>query len=197
MKIGVNAQFFQFPATGSGQYLSHLLNALAEVDDHNEYVLFGPRPLAELPVQAYPYHAHAVPALAARSENIEKVVWEQFTGPLAARQEHVDLFHVPHFAPPLFPPAPTVVTIHDVIAMRLPAYQPNNKVKAYTKLIARSAHRASMVIAPSQHARQDIIDVLKLPAERIRVIYEAAGDEYQPVTDPATLARRTRPLWIG
>src|SRR5256714_13143989 len=32
------------------------------------------------------------------------------------------------------------------------------------------------------------MDVLQVPAERIRVIYEAAGDEYTPVTDPDTLA---------
>ncbi|TMC22192.1 MAG: glycosyltransferase family 4 protein [Chloroflexi bacterium] len=41
-----------------------------------------------------------------------------------------------------------------------------------------------MIITISQHAKQDIMDLLKLPAERIRVIYQAAGDEYQPVTDP-------------
>src|SRR5260370_6464833 len=34
-----------------------------------------------------------------------------------------------------------------------------------------------------------MIDALKLPAERIRVIYEAEGDEYQPVTAPTTLAK--------
>src|SRR5712692_5502246 len=32
------------------------------------------------------------------------------------------------------------------------------------------------------------MDVLQVPAERIRVIYEAAGDECTPVTDPAALA---------
>ena len=28
MKIGINALFFQYPATGSGQYMLHLLAAL-------------------------------------------------------------------------------------------------------------------------------------------------------------------------
>ena len=193
MKIGINALFFQFQATGSGQYLSHLLNALAEVDHQNQYVLLGPQPVQSLPVKAYPYHVHSVPAPARTSDNLEKIVWEQFTGPLAARQEKIDLFHIPYFAPPFFPPVPTVVTIHDVIPLRLPAYQPNNKVKAYTYLIAHTAHRSSHIIAPSIHAKQDIIDLLKIPAERIRVIYEAAGPEYQPITDPETLVRaRTR-----
>src|SRR5205085_11228228 len=38
-----------------------------------------------------------------------------------------------------------------------------------------------------------LIDALKLPSELIRVIYEAAGDEYHPIHDPAILAAaRTR-----
>jgi glycosyltransferase involved in cell wall biosynthesis len=197
MKIGINALFFQFQATGSGQYLSHLLNALAEIDHHNQYILLGPQPIQSLPVTAYPYHVHPVPALTAKSDNLAKVVWEQFTGPLAARQEKVDLLHIPYFAPPLFLPMPTVVTIHDVIAMRLPAYQPNSKVKAYTNLIARTAHHASRIIAPSMHARQDIIDLLKIPSERIHVIYEAAGPEYQPITDPDTLAKARARYGLG
>ena len=42
-----------------------------------------------------------------------------------------------------------------------------------------------------------MIDALKLPAERIRVIYEAAGEEYQPVTDPETLARVRARYGVG
>ncbi|GCF08546.1 glycosyltransferase family 4 protein [Dictyobacter arantiisoli] len=197
MKIGVNAHFFQFPATGSGQYLIHLLKALAEVDHHNQYVLLGPQPLAHPPVTEYPYLARPVPAPAAKSENIEKVLWEQFSGPLAARREKVDLYHIPHFAPPLFPLTPTVVTIHDVIPLRLPAYQASGKIKAYNNLVARAARHTTRIITPSQHAKQDIIDALHIPAERIDVIYEAAGQEYQPVTDPARIATAQARYGIG
>jgi glycosyltransferase involved in cell wall biosynthesis len=189
MRIGVNAQFFQHPATGSGQYLSHLLDAFSEIDQHNDYVLLGSQPIAQVPVTTYPYRVYPVPALAARNENIEKVVWEQFTGPAAARKERVDLLHIPYFAPPLLPRTPTVVTIHDVIPLRLPAYQTSAQVKAYMKLSALAARRANMVITISQHAKQDIIETLKIPPERIQVIYQAAGDEYQPMKDPERLAQ--------
>jgi glycosyltransferase involved in cell wall biosynthesis len=188
MKIGINALFFQYPATGSGQYMTHLLSALAQIDSQNEYVLLGPQPV-ETSQNAFPYHVQPLPDFAAKNRNVGKVVWEQFTGPGAAKKHGVDIFHVPYFAPPLFPRTSTVVTIHDVIPMRLPAYQPDTRVKTYMRLVARAAHNATQIITVSQHARQDIIDVLKLPAERIRVIYEAAGEEYQPVTDPEILAQ--------
>lgn len=188
MKIGINALFFQYPATGSGQYMLHLLQALSEVDQKNEYVLLGPQPVINQKETVFPYQVRPVPGLAGSNDNIEKLVWEQITGPSAARKAGVDLFHVPYFAPPLLPRTPTVVTIHDVIPMRLPAYQPDARVKAYMSLISQAAHRARMIITVSQHAKRDIMEVLKLPEERIRVIYEAAGDEYSPVTDPQILA---------
>lgn len=199
MKIGINALFFRFPASGSGQYLTHLLAALTEIDQENEYVLLGPQPLphASLPPLAFPYRVEPVPGIVARNENFEKVLWEQLTGPAAARKAGVDVFHVPHFAPPLFPRTPTVVTIHDVIPLRLPAYQPDAKVKAYMSLVARAAHSATLILTVSQHAKQDMVDALKLPPERIRVIYEAAGDEYKPVTDTARLAEARKRYGVG
>jgi glycosyltransferase involved in cell wall biosynthesis len=189
--------FFQFPASGSGQYLSHLLNAIAEVDKENEYRIFGPQLLENSNKSVYPYSVHRVPGFATKNDNIEKVMWEQFTGPTAAHQAGMDLFHIPYFAPPLLTRTPTIVTIHDVIPMRLPAYQPNGRVKAYMNLVARAAHRATMIITVSQHAKQDIIAVLNIPSERIRVIYEAAGEECQPVTDPTVLAAARARYDIG
>jgi len=193
MKIGINALFFQHPATGSGQYMSHLLAALAKIDPCNEYVLLGPRPVKQQSSPAFPYQVKAVPGFAGTNENIEKVLWEQLVGPAAARQAGVDLFHIPYFAPPLLPRTPTIVTIHDVIPLRLPSYQAGTGVKAYMQLVSRAAHRAAMIITVSQHAKQDIMDALKLSAERIRVTYEAAGEEYRPVIEPDILAvARTR-----
>src|SRR5438270_14042995 len=101
MRIGINNMFFKFPASGSGQYLSYLLQALAEVDQENEYVLLGAHPLpssSELPSR-FSQQVRPVPGFASRSENVEKLVWEQITGPAAARRAGVDIFHVPYFAP--------------------------------------------------------------------------------------------------
>src|SRR5437870_7667469 len=198
MKIGINALFFQYPATGSGQYMMHHLAALSEIDQQNEYVLLGPQPVKNTStLTTFPYHVQPLPSIAKSNENIGKVVWEQLTGPAAARKAGVDIFHVPYFAPPYFPRTPTVVTIHDVIPLRLPLYRAGVSVNVYMKLVARAAHKATLVIAISQHAKQDMIDALQLPAERIRVIYQAAGDEYRPVTDAAKLAEVRERYGVG
>ncbi|HET8851299.1 MAG TPA: glycosyltransferase, partial [Ktedonobacteraceae bacterium] len=190
MKIGINALFLKFPTSGSGQYLTHLLNALVEMDQRNEYILLGLQPVPQdkrIPT-SFPHQEARVPAFARRNENIEKLVWEQLTGPAAARKAGVDILHVPYFAPPLLPRTPTVVTIHDVIPLRLPLYHTGARLEAYMHLVARAARKATLIITVSQYARQDMIDALKLPPERVLVIYEAAGDEYRPIADPSVLA---------
>src|SRR5437773_5161310 len=191
MKIGVNTYFFKFPASGSGQYLLHLLQALAEVDQQNQYILLGLHPMPEeiAALTRFPHVVTPVPAFASRNASIENLMWEQFTAPSAARKAGVDLLHVPYFAPPFFPHTPGVITIHDVIPLRLPQYRTDPKMKAYLQLITRATRKATLIITISQHAKHDIIDALKLPAERIRVIYEAAGDEYQPINDSEVLAK--------
>lgn len=204
MKIGINALFLKTPASGTGQYLWHLLRALVEVDSANDYVLLGP------PLQGnahhepdhvvglpYPYLSHTLPSLIERHENIEKLLWEQWTGPAAARAANVDLYHVPHFAPPYLPRTPTVVTIHDVIPLRLRAYRAGASVEAYMRLAARAAHKATLIITVSQHAKQDIMDALRIRPDRIRVIYLAAGDEFAPISDPSILSAARARYGIG
>ncbi len=190
MKIGINAYFFKHPASGSGQYLLHLLQALAETDHENTYVLLDKQPITENAgtISTFPHVVKPVPRLARHNASIENLIWEQFTSPSAARKVGVDLLHVPYFAPALFPRTPSVVTIHDIIPLRMPHYRTDPKMKAYLQLITRAARKAILVITVSQHAKKDMLDALKIPAERIRVIYEAAGDEYHPISDPAKLA---------
>ncbi len=190
MKIGLNTYFFKFPASGSGQYLLHLLHALAEVDQENQYILLGmhPMPAKIRAIIGFPHVEAPVPAFARHNASIENLMWEQFTAPSAARKAGVDLLHTPYFAPPFLPRTPGVITIHDVIPLRLPQYRTDPKMKAYLQLIIRAARKATLIITISQHAKHDMIDALKIPAEHIRVIYEAAGDEYRPISDPAVLA---------
>src|SRR5712691_10353636 len=114
MRIGISAHFFKYPATGLGQYLVHLSNKLVEIDQKNEYFLFGSGPSApnnfQHPQRCMTYPA---PSWSRRNANVEQAVWEQWTIPLAARQARINLLHYPYFAAPLRSPAPTIVTIAD------------------------------------------------------------------------------------
>lgn len=197
MRVGINARFLQYPATGSGQNLVHLLESLARRGDDNEYLLLGPGPRARVS------RVENVPELVARfqsskprspmAERVQRLLWEQIQIVSTARQERIDVLHSPYFSAPLQLPCPTVVTIHDVITLILPEYRERLMNRLYTSLISRAVQRVQAVIAVSECSARDVHRVLGIPSERIRVIGNAIDATYRPVTDAQELARvRTR-----
>jgi glycosyltransferase involved in cell wall biosynthesis len=79
--------------------------------------------------------------------------------------------------------------VHDLIPLLLPAYRGGVSQRAYTSLVSRTARRADLVLTDSQASRQDIVQHLHIPADRVQAVLLAADERFQPVTDPAELAR--------
>jgi glycosyltransferase involved in cell wall biosynthesis len=189
MRIGINALFLEHPETGSGQYTRNLLQALAKADPTNEYLLISPGPAPsvsefQLPISnpQFPTSNFQLPTSNLR-ENLAKLWFEQAAFPLACRHLDLDLAHVPYFASPLFSAMPTVVTVHDLIPLILPAYRGSPLVRLYTRLVAAAARKTEAIITVSQASEQDIVRCLHIPPERVHVTYEAAGEAFQPVED--------------
>ncbi len=180
MKIVINGTFWDKPTTGSGQYLRALLPALKRRAPENAYALISPK---------------------AGGGNLAKLWFEQVVFMHACRREHADITHVPYFASPLFSPTRTVVTIHDLIPLRLPAYRGSLLVRAYTRLVAASARRANAIIADSECSQHDIVNHLGIDAARVHVVYLAADVRYRPVDDTVVRAKYALPekylLYLG
>lgn len=176
MKIALNANFWNQPNTGSGQYVRALTHALLQRDIDNDYCLITPQRLLENTPPCVTIH----PAPNRFSEKLAKVWFEQIAFGRACQQERVALAHVPYFAPPLFPGTPMVVTIHDLIPMLLPLYRGSLLVRAYTQLVARGARRANAIIADSECSKRDIVQRLSIDPARVHVIHLASDERYQP-----------------
>ncbi|MFQ5341436.1 MAG: glycosyltransferase family 4 protein [Anaerolineae bacterium] len=189
MYVAVNAWFSDQPATGSGQYLRHLLPALATLAPEAR---FG----AVVPV-GKEMHRSAPNVVLHKTSGLEfltsdsfgssiadlyKLWFEQVTFPRTAAEQEADVAHVPYFAAPVRPATPTVVTVHDLIPMVLPAYRGSALVRAYTWLVAAGARRAGAIIADSEWSKRDIIAHLKVAPQRVHVIPLAAGPQFRPAT---------------
>lgn len=193
MKIGISGIFLKYPTSGLGQLLIHMLKTLEEVDHKNEYIVLGAKSTPWLTIAGTSFSTHTapVPGLVAHKENFEQIVWEQITGPHTARKLGIDLFHIPYYAPPFVSRSPTIITIADVIMLRSPLYRDSIPARRrfYLDMIARAASRAAMIITLSNHAKQDIVETLKLPPDLIRVVYPAVGENLVPIIDQEVLAK--------
>jgi glycosyltransferase involved in cell wall biosynthesis len=186
MRIAISAWFLDQPGTGSGQYLQGLLHGFehtmpADATEH-QILLVGPSqpPGLQLP-RFTEFWALGSPR---RRSNLGKVLFEQVAFPRACRRWGADVAHVPYWGSPLKPPVTTVVTIHDVIPLLLPAYRGNVLVRLYMRLATASARRAAVVLTDSLASKQDIERLLHLPPDRVRCVYLAAGERFSPEPTP-------------
>jgi glycosyltransferase involved in cell wall biosynthesis len=176
MRVALNGLFLASPATGTGQYLRELVRAMQTQAPADEFVFIAPKddPTAPARVQT-------APTRLAR-ENLAKLEFEQITFPRTSAHDF-DLAHVPHFGSPLFPARPTVVTIHDLIPIVLPAYRGTPRVRLYTRLASAGARRARAILADSMASARDIENYLKIPRERIHVVHLAADARFHPPSE--------------
>jgi glycosyltransferase involved in cell wall biosynthesis len=115
----------------------------------------------QLPLVTVPVHAR---------RRVQWVLGEQTLLPLMAARAKVDLVHSLASTAPLWGRFRRVVTVHDLIYARFPEAHAGLREKGMRVLVPAAARRSHRVIADSLSTRDDLIDLLGLPAERIDVV---------------------------
>lgn len=183
MRIALNAWFLDQPGTGSGQYLHGLLRALpASAAGHQFLLAVPPGTLGlQAPGLQVDFRTFASPFW---RTDLGKVLFEQLAFPWICRRWRADVAHVPYWGSPLRPPVPTVVTVHDLIPLLLPAYRRGPAVRLYTRLVAAAARRAAVVLTDSLASQRDAETHLGLPAGRVKTVYLAPSARFRPEPRP-------------
>lgn len=114
-----------------------------------------------------------------------------------------DVFHAPWIEGALLrPPVPMVVTLHDLIPLKRRGEYLRTGIRFRLRYLA--VQRAARVIVPTHAVADDAMQWLRLPAERLVVIQEAAATGLGPRSDEQVQAVRERYrlptpylLWVG
>lgn len=204
MHVAINAYFWNQVNSGSGQYTRQLVYHLNRfVSDLDITLIYPQLPNGPEPDAVPP--SINVKTVSMRPGNIGKVLFEQRGFPRACRDISADLAHVPYWGGPLQSPIPLVVTVHDLTTMLVPEYRRPFRARLYNALVATSARGANHIITDSLASKQDIIQHLGIPDEKISPIYLAVGPEYKPgensLVDMAVLKKYDLPdfyiLYLG
>jgi glycosyltransferase involved in cell wall biosynthesis len=122
---------------------------------------------------------------------------------LHRRLRDVDLVHSPSLAVPPAGSGPVVVTIHDAAPLLFPDTYPRRGRWFHETGMRAAARRADLVIAPSQAAADEIVELSDVRAERVRVVHQGV-DQLEADDDAVRDARRARGLgdapyvlWVG
>jgi glycosyltransferase involved in cell wall biosynthesis len=111
--------------------------------------------------------------------------WEQYGLPWHATRLRADILHCPANTAPIVGPVPRVITVHDVIPYMADVADFTLTGRYWRATVPSAIRRAAAIVTVSELSRNDIMRVMKVPGDRIRVIPNAAGSDVVPVPEPA------------
>jgi glycosyltransferase involved in cell wall biosynthesis len=111
--------------------------------------------------------------------------WYLAVLPAKAKRDGMDVLHCPTHRAPVHSTLPLVVTFHDLAVLRHPETF-NRWTRLYSKLaLPRVAKAARRLIAVSEFTKRELIELLDVPEEKVRVIPNAVGPPFEPQGEAA------------
>ncbi|KIA90745.1 glycosyltransferase family 4 protein [Kaistella jeonii] len=175
MKIAFDGKRFFNNSSGLGNYSRDLVRILATYYPENKFVLFNKNKsekgtdILKLPNVSF-------------VETSKGNFSRQLLMGKDAQQIDADIFHGLSGELPLKwndKPIKKVVTIHDLIFLRFPKYYSFLDRKIYFWKFKKAAEQADLIIAISEQTKRDIIQFLKVPESKIKVIYQGCHQAFK------------------
>ncbi|MFH8038723.1 MAG: glycosyltransferase family 1 protein [Candidatus Aenigmatarchaeota archaeon] len=103
----------------------------------------------------------------------KRIIWENLNIDRIAKRKRLDLMFIPIYNKPLitFSKIPYVTVIHDLQALHYPEYFSFIKNKWLRLAWFRSAKTSNKIVAISNFVKDDIIERIGVPEEKVEVIY--------------------------
>jgi glycosyltransferase involved in cell wall biosynthesis len=160
MRVGIDVSPLALTRAGTARHIRSLLEALEEEQ--------------ELDLRRYGFGGSARGLVPVRD-----VGWYLAALPAKARRDGVDVLHCPTHRAPVLSSVPLVVTFHDLAILRHPETF-NRWTGTYSRLaLPRVAKAARRLIAVSEFTKRELLDLLDVPEEKVRVIPNAVGSPFK------------------
>lgn len=174
MRIAFDAKRAYQNSTGLGNYSRTLVSSLAMYFPENQYFLFAPKITDRFDIHPFPnvqafspqQFPYTLVSSAWRSSGVKKDLLKN----------QIDIYHGLSHEIPLGihrTGIQSVVTIHDLIFERFPNQHKKLDVLIYRKKFKHACKNANVIIAISHQTKQDLVDLYKLPPEKIEVCYQS------------------------
>jgi glycosyltransferase involved in cell wall biosynthesis len=192
MQIAIDARYVREKPSGIGVYVQALVDRLPALAPSDRF-LFWAHPLAPRPLSA---GSNTTDVTVRPGPNSPwPLLWPRRYAPF----DGIDLFHSPHNLLPRGIRCPTVVTVHDVMAIERPELHLSGLERAakslyYPQAVLRALDRATRVVVPTRATADRACALAPAAASRIRVILEAAESMFHPASDPEAAAREAARL---
>ena len=170
--IGIDARLTHYRIGGISRYITAIISALEDDPPDHTFTVFQSRKAQTTLSRRFesaslwtpPHHALERAALSV----------ELLRHPL-------DLLHSPDFIAPLRGARRHVITVHDLSFIHYPEYTTAASRRYYNGQIEASIMRSDHIIANSFATKQDFVDILDVPPEKITVHHLGVESDFRPL----------------
>lgn len=192
--LGINAVFLRPRMGGLETYTKELIpRFLAARPDLRVSIFLSPEGLPVLREQPWAGEVRLVTHTLLGLPGVKAITELTLLGALAPRRG-VDLLHSVALTAPLRTRAVNVVTLADVTWLKLPDPGEMTTVRVWRALVPPVARRADRIIAISEAGKADIVSYLRVPGERVDVVYPGFGTAAGEAPTPEAQLRATHDL---
>ena len=183
MHIAIDAHSVGAQLAGNETYAVNLIEALAEIDQSNQYTLYvTQQSAADRFTNRWPNFK------VKRTLPHTPLVRIPLILSAELRRNPAEVLHVQYTAPPLAPCA-VVATIHDLSFEHLPETFKRRSRAQLRLTVRRTARHAAQILTLSEFSRRDVIETYGIDPERVAVTPAAAAAHFRPVTNETDLRR--------
>jgi len=172
MRIAIDATILRSQNTGTGFYIINLITGLLNVDNDNEYIIFGDKKIIDKLVLLDKKN-FSIENVKFKSR-ILRVFWQLFILPSKLRKIHTNVLHSTNYITPLFKfKLRVIVTVNDLTFFLFPEKFTITKRLFFKFMVPVFIKRADEIIAASENTKRDILKFFKIPPEKIAVTFES------------------------
>ena len=194
MLIGYDAKRAYCNNTGLGNYSRMVIGGVARVllrrnDGTDGVVLYTPK-MHEEYVGYFSSEANISTRQPAGWRGKFPALWRTFGEGKWLTFDKIDLFHgLSHELPYNIPEkVKKVVTMHDLIVLRHPEYYNAIDRSIYRWKQRHACEVADIVVAISEQTKADLMEMMQVPEEKIRVVYQSCDPLFwRFISDPLTV----------
>lgn len=172
-KIGYDAKRAFFNNTGLGNYSRWLIKAMAHIFPQNSYYLYTPKVKANSRLN-FLHNSRNLHIIAPSSRFLTSL-WRTIGIVRDLERDGINLYHgLSHELPAGIAESKvkSVVTVHDLIFMRFPMQFGVFNYLIYKSKLRYACEAADKIIAISEKTKADVVGLLKITPDKIKVIYQ-------------------------
>lgn len=166
--------------TGVSVYTKNLVSSLVKLFPDDRFVLFGGSLRRTKELKSLAKKMGGTPVVFPFPPKLLDFVWNSLhVFPIEKLIGDFDVLHTSDWTEP---PSklPKVTTVHDLVPFKFPQTTTDEIKTAHRKRMAWVIRESKKIIAVSHSTKEDLIDTLKIPEDKIVVIHEGVEEKFKP-----------------